>query len=328
MDGAGVFLNDGAGSAARVEIGPVKGDAHELVDGGGDFSGGNGAILGDSAIPFAGADDLAVTESTAGEADAHDVGPVVATIELGELGGASEFSHGDDQRPVEEVAFLQITNKSGDEVIEDREEGFEAALDTAVGGDIVSVCVPSSRGSVMAEVECDEGDAGFDESAGHECLLTPGVIGVASVGFGSFEGEVKGFAGGVATDEFDGLLSELVGGFHEAGAVDIAADAVEVLEEGATIVNAIEAEAFGELEGAFDIVGDEGVVFFSEPTTPSEVGGGFHGGDVGGDAGAFRATEFSDDGGDGRVHVSEWIDAWGGFAIAGLHDHVGFVVAV
>jgi len=212
-------------------------------------------------------------------------------------------------------------------VIEDGEEGFEAALDTAVGGDIVSVGVPGSRGSVMAEVERDESDSGFDESASHECLLTPRVIRIASVGFGRFEREVEGFAGGIATDEFDGLLPELVGGYHEACAVDIAADAVEVLEEGATIVNAVEAEAFGELEDAIDVIGDEGIVFFAEPTSPGEVGGGFHGGDIGGDAGTLGAAEFSNDGGDGRVHVSERIDAGFGLPVPRLHDHVGFVVA-
>ena len=96
----------------------------------------------------------------------------------------------------------------------------------------------------MAKIECDEGDAGLDESAGHESLLTPGVTCVASVRFGCFEGEVEGFTGSVATDEFDGLLPELVCGFHEAGTVDIAADTIEVLEEGTAIVDSVEAETF------------------------------------------------------------------------------------
>lgn len=94
------------------------GDAEGVVDGGGEVLGGLGVAGGVAAVFVGGADDRAAGDAAAGEEDALDEAPVVASGELGagdlgDLGGAAEFAGHDDEGVVEEAAVVEVVEEGG-----------------------------------------------------------------------------------------------------------------------------------------------------------------------------------------------------------------------
>ncbi len=198
---------------------------------------------------------------------------------------------------------------------------------------------------MVAEVEGDEGDAGLDEAAGEHCLLTPEVLAVAVADGLGLLGEVERLAGAATEEKLDGLAVVDVQGVELAGTFQLAAEAVEVAEQGAAVEEAVLREAGRQAEevaGGFaagidadvginrepgSVVGDEGVVAAAEVTGVGEVGTGGLKGDVRGHARSVGPAVLGDDGADGGVLVALGIDAGGGESVAGLEGLVGLVIA-
>lgn len=192
-----------------------------------------------------------MSESSAGEAHGHHVWPVVAAIGA-TLGtherSSTEFSHGDDEGLVEEASFFEIGDEGGEEMVEEWEQWLEPTADASVGRNVISVSIPGTARSMVAEVEGDEGDTGFDEASSEEGLLAPEVRAVAlSVGVG-FEGKVKGFFGGVAEEEVHGLLLEAVDSERRFGGAPVMVGVIEGLAKEVSILDAVPIEADGGLE--------------------------------------------------------------------------------
>lgn len=177
MDG-GTLIDDIAWPSAVVEVLGIEWYAHEAVEGGGQVAGGDGAVSDGAAVGFGASDDLAMSKSSAGEAHGHHVWPVVAAIgaTLGaHEGSSSEFTHGNDEGLVEEASFFEIGDEGGEEMVEEREQGLEATADASVRWNVIAVGIPGTARGMVAEIEGDEGDTGFDEASCEEGLLAPEV---------------------------------------------------------------------------------------------------------------------------------------------------------
>ena len=185
------------GAVEGVSDEGVVGDAHRLVDGGGDVLGGDGVFDRVGGVLITGPVDVAGGHAAAGEEGGVAVGPVVPAVAVGagvrgdlaDLRGAAELSHGDDEGVFEQAPVVQVFNEGGEREVE---HGEERLLEQ---GEVLAVGVP---GLVVpgAGAEGDGADAGLDEPSGQEALLAqvrqaaelpgfffPRVVGVEAVAF-------------------------------------------------------------------------------------------------------------------------------------------------
>ena len=72
------------------------------------------------------ADGQAAADAAAGQGQAEAVGPVVAAAERVDLGRPAELAAAEDDRPVEQLAALEVAEQGG--------EGGVELLDAACGG--------------------------------------------------------------------------------------------------------------------------------------------------------------------------------------------------
>ncbi len=301
------------------------GNAEGGVDGGGEVLGGLGVAGGVAAVFVGGADDGAAGDAAAGEEDGLHGAPVVAAGEFGagdggDFRGASEFAGHDDEGGIEETAVVKVVEEGRDRAVH---RGEEEVLEVGEGG---FVGVP---GFVVAEVDLDEADAGFDELAGHEEGPAEGVAAVAIEGFGVGVGDVERGLGLGVGEEGDGHLAVAVKAFDLGGFFEELALGVEFAVEGEAVGEAVFGEAFGEGEvggleeefvGEFAFAVVE-VVFGKGAVAFGVVGGGFE--EEGGALGAHEAGELPGDGAAGVVDdfVGELDD--GGQVVARWKDGVG-----
>src|SRR5262249_50188389 len=119
--------------------GPVAGghellvgdDSQEVVDRGGQVFGTDRGALGLGGRGVGGAVDGAALDAAAGQDDAEDLGPVVATGVLVDLGRAAELAGDHDHGPLEQAGAVQVGDEGRERLVEGRHLAVHA------GGDLV-----------------------------------------------------------------------------------------------------------------------------------------------------------------------------------------------
>ncbi len=230
-------------------------------------------------------------------------------------------------------------------MIEERQKRFEALADPPVRRDIVAVVVPGARGRVVAQVDRDERDARFDEPSGQERLLAPKVLAVSLADPLRLLRQVEGISGPAADQQVDRLLPVMVHRLDGRGAIDLAAQAVEVRKQRPAVVQPTvrqsrrqpEEVGLGRPAGVLaDVridgqlrrtVGDERVVPLTQVSGVGDVASRGLERHVGRHAGAIGAVVLGHDRADRRIHLAVGVDPRSGGEMAGLEDLVRLVVA-
>ena len=223
-------------------------DVEEGVEDGAHHHGGVNGVGGGFAIAFVGgADDLAHAETSAGEGECAESGPVVAATFFIDGGGASKVSGDDEEDFFGESAVGDV----GQEGVEGFVEGGAKHVHAFDHAGIVAIGMHVPTGTV----DGDKSSSGLDEAAGEKHLVAKGGLAEDFVADGHvagvvefdeaavFCGKVEGF-GGTAHEEVVGPLMKLVGRFELAGGIHVAAEAIENVKEMAAIFKA----AFGKVE--------------------------------------------------------------------------------
>src|SRR5262245_19642140 len=108
-------------------------------------------------------------------------------------------------------------------MVEYRQEGPQPVPDSAVGRNVVAVCVPRARGAVVAQVDRHETDSGFDESTSQSCLFAPLVSAVTLANGGWLARQIEYLLRSLPGDDIDGLLLETIHRVHRTAQVQVAA---------------------------------------------------------------------------------------------------------
>lgn len=143
----------------------------------------HGTLANGPAILFRCSDHLAMPQATTSQAHRHDVRPVIATVCTvlrPHIRSPPEFPHCNHQHLVKQSSFLQIRHQSRQQVVKQRQQWPQSLADPAVGWNVVAVSIPCSRGSVIAEIQCDKRRTSFNQSASNQRLLAPEMISIAS----------------------------------------------------------------------------------------------------------------------------------------------------
>ncbi len=148
-----------------VDVLRIERHAEVLIESGCEVTWSNRSLLDCATIALAGSDNLAMSQAATGQAHRHNAGPwsrpsVLPWVPM--LG----------VRPNSPIAItnvssnfplaFQIADQCGQQMVEERQQRLEPFRDSAVGWNVVAMVIPSPAGCMIAEVESDEGDAGFD----------------------------------------------------------------------------------------------------------------------------------------------------------------------
>lgn len=180
-------------------------DAEGLVNGGDDFTRGDGALGGVAADVVGFADDFAAFDAAAGEVHGPAVRPVVATTSGIDLGRAAEFREAGDHGVVEHAALEEVLDEGAVALVIHRRDDVAHAFDAGEG--LGAVDVPGDLAKHGDKgVHCDETHATLDEATREQAALTEAVQPVALAHFERLFGQVEGLAGlGAGHDAVGGL---------------------------------------------------------------------------------------------------------------------------
>jgi len=98
---------------------------------------------------------------------------------------------------------------------------------------------------VVAEIEGYECHAGLNEPTGQQRLLAPEVSAITIADGLRFLGDIKGIPGALAKDKLDSLLSVVVHRFHRPRRIEVAPQAIKVLDQRPPLVNTLEGQRRG-----------------------------------------------------------------------------------
>ena len=146
------------------------------------------------------------------------------------LGSPPELTRDDDQHTLVEAAFVDVLDQSSHRLVVRscaEPQGFEHIV---IDGMIVPVLHAATEWTT--EAGRHDFDTGFDESAGEEQLLAPGVAAVAVAGAVVFLRQVEGFLGLGVREQRHRLGFKLVESSQFAELVDSPVERVDVLAEG------------------------------------------------------------------------------------------------
>lgn len=183
--------------------------------------------------------DLSGDDATTGEECGEARAPVITAAFFVDFWGTTEFTEEDDHGFVEESAFGEVIEESGDGLIQWRQEAiFECLKDAAV-------IIPVLYGP---HIGLDDWNTGFDQAAGKEQGLTECMSAVAVADAVGFTVEFKGlgeFSGGKHSEGEALVFGESSGGrvIGERGGV------IEGVEERAALVESAEVDSLSEGEG-------------------------------------------------------------------------------
>lgn len=138
-----------------IGVSRIKRHTHVVIDGGGEITRGDGALINLGTIFVRGTDDLTVTEAATREGHGHDVRPVVAPIGAAlraERGRAAKLTHGDHECVIKHAALGEIADERGDHMVENRQQWAEAIPNATVRRDVVAMIVPRARPAVIAQI--------------------------------------------------------------------------------------------------------------------------------------------------------------------------------
>src|SRR5439155_22063844 len=91
---------------------------------------------------------------------------------------ASKFTRNDHQHPFVQTASVNVFDQSRDRLVKIRRAEFERVENVVIDGVIVPICDSAAQWTVKSRG--DDFHTGFDQSAGHQTLLTP-LVAVAEV---------------------------------------------------------------------------------------------------------------------------------------------------
>lgn len=187
-------IDDGERPALWAGEFGVEIDAKGLVDGGDDFTRGDGALGGVAADVVGFADDLAAFDAAAGEIHGPAVRPMVATASGIDLGRAAEFGEAGDHGVVEHAALEQVLDEGAVALVIHRRDDVAHAFDAREG--LGAVDVPGDLAEDGDEgVHGDKTHATLDEATGEQAALAEAVQTVALAHFERLFGEIEGLAG-------------------------------------------------------------------------------------------------------------------------------------
>lgn len=245
-------------------------DAEGLVDGGDDFTRGDGALGGVAADVVGLADDFAAFDATTGEVHGPAVWPMVAATGRIDLGRAAEFGEAGDHGVVEHAALEEILDEGAVALVIHRRDDVAHAFDAGEG--LGAVDVPGDLAKHGDEgVHGDEAHATLNEATGEQAALSKAVQPVAFAHFERLLGEIEGFAGLRAGHDAVGGLEIRVHELRLLAVFEIPHAAVHQLAEllatfEAHFADFLRREQIGHFEVLFGRirVQDEGIIRLAE----------------------------------------------------------------
>jgi hypothetical protein len=181
-----------------LEYDSVRVDPEVERDGGEEVANADLAAVDFRALAVCSTDDLPSLDAAPREQERGGARPVIAAwlpdsrrgvFIVADLGRAAELARNHDEDAPIEAAGVDILDERGDSAIEVLAADFHRIKDMVIDGMIIPVADAAAEWTV--ERGGDEIDSGFDEPAGQQAALTPGIAAVPIAQSGVFEGEIE-----------------------------------------------------------------------------------------------------------------------------------------